>query len=274
VESSYRTAARAAAPPTALTYRAYGTPALIGFTAVFVWLFAFCVFLAVSETGTLTLDCSRASGLCTFVASNPVRATIELSRPIASIRGADVSTGRYGTCYLFVTAKPTLVGSLSVRSASCAERRGQKAAIDAFLADGSRPTLHVDCDRPSAVALLFLIAALATVVGGTFPWQRATVRFEWASGVVVLERSRWPLPPHTRSFLLDEVTGAEVRVRSWGGSRAQHYVALTLASGESVPLLGAWGVRTKPEQPAAAAAWIGHTLEHREHALRSRSVGA
>jgi hypothetical protein len=101
-------------------------------------------------------------------------------------------------------------------------------------------------------------------------WQRALLRFDWASRRLILERSRWPLPGTSRSFSLDEVTGVEVFETAATPHRArQYHLVLALASGERVPLIGgSSNVRGHHERVAAE---ILAALGRKEAALHGAS---
>jgi hypothetical protein len=78
------------------------------------------------------------------------------------------------------------------------------------------------------------------------------VRFEWWRRAVVVERRRWPLPLWTRSFQVEEVSGARVDLRGWT-RRKTYRVVLTLRSGETVPVLDGWSNGTRLPDAAAEA---------------------
>ena len=120
--------------------------------------------------------------------------------------------------------------------------------------------------------LFTLIFAVPSIFMVHRIWERALLRFDWASRRVIVERSRWPLRSTSRSFSLDEVTGAEVLETPATPLLArQYHVVLTLASGERVPLAsGSSNVRAHHDRIAAE---ILSALGRKEGSLHGRSEG-
>jgi hypothetical protein len=264
VDASYRTAPCVAEPPAVIRYRACGASALIYLTMVSLGFVFGGLFAAAQEARTVWLDCSRATELCTIVEARPGRSNVLTSVPIASIRRTEVTTGK--SSYLQLVTASGLV-TVSSRGGSLSERQAEERAIDAFLASDATPSLHVDCDRPSPMAIVFLAFAVGALLSVRYHFRRAVVRFDWASRVVVVERSRWPLPVWTRAFPLDDVTGAEVSVAEGARGRSSYSVVLQIASGPDLTLLAPSA--SGPGHHEVAAAEIRSAIAHKEEALHS-----
>ena len=264
LDASYRTAPSISEPATVIRYRANGPLWLLYLTGASLLLFAAGLIVAAAEASRAWLDCSRTTHLCTLVQARPGQPTLFRSLPIPSIRRVELTRTKSAAFLDLVTTAGDV--RVSSRSGSLASREAQKQTIEAFLADGAIGSVHVDLDKPSPMAFVLLGFSVATLFFLRFSFRRAVVRFDWMSRVVVVERPRWPWPPWTRVFQLDEITGAEVSVDLTRRDRELYSVVLITSSGPNLTLLAR--TSSGPDQHERVAARIRAAIAHKEQALR------
>ena len=133
---------------------------------------------------------------------------------------------------------------------SGAERIVQQRSLDRFLADPGAPALRLVYDRPRpwSWAMLLFVAIMIWVERTV--WQWAVVRVEGWRGAVLVMRSRWPLGREVLTFRKGDIARAYVQQRA-GRRQVNTRLALTLTSGDDVPVLRSWGGDRNVQEAAA-----------------------
>jgi hypothetical protein len=242
-----------ARPETLVRYRPYGPVARILFTIMFAALAAGFLVFAFYVSSDVSVDASHQTGVCVVTRTFPLLGPRRESYPLAAILGTRMhSRVTKNGVIAYAVSLSTADGDRNISWQSAPRgRQAQKRALDAFLADPGAPPLHLGYDQGSPVAFLLGLVPLVWLWVLWTLWQQATVRFEWWRRAVVLERRRWPLPLWTRAFQTGEIAGTQVDQRGYRGRRS-YRIALTLGSGEAVPLLGVWSGSAAAPQAAAA----------------------
>jgi hypothetical protein len=268
VVSTYRTAP-AVAPPTVVVYRTLARWQRLLTTAILLVNFAGGAFVAALAATRVTIDCSRALGTCIVTKTYPVYGAVKASIPIASIEGTVlVPTHDDSNGDLYSLVFKTADGSISLESPAdvAATRTQQKKAFDTFLAQDAIPSLHLDYDTPNPVFIFFLLWAIFPVFVLFGIWQRAVVRFDWATKTVLVERSFWPLWNPSRSYPLDHVTGAVIDQKAAVGGGNDYWLVLTHSSGERIRLLP--GSSRRFADHVVAAEELRTAIRQKDGALR------
>ena len=178
MQASYRVAPQPPAP-TVVVYRGVSLWGLAFVSLGLLALLAGVVFVAVSESCTVTLDMSRPDDTCTITRTYPVYGATVEKHPLSSIRGTRlvVSHGRHHTSSSYALDLTTDGAPIGLSSSfeSIQVRSTQRLRIDTFL-HGRDPSLHMVYEQGGAGGLAFLLIGILPVGPGPGSGRRRSGR--------------------------------------------------------------------------------------------------
>jgi hypothetical protein len=205
-----------AAPPrrASVTFAPFSASTTAGLTLLLFAWFVAVEASAVVAASHVDITCDRTAGAC-VVASTLAIVDVELSAeriPIASIRSThlDETRSRHSTTYTLVVVTDSGEVHVSHRSAGHASRAEAERELDAFLADPSARSLHVDYDEPTAVAAVFALWGVLLAFVAFFVFRVTRVEIDRAAGTVAIVQTRWPFAATRRELPLASVRDAVV----------------------------------------------------------------
>jgi hypothetical protein len=229
-------------PKEVVRYRSTGpvaTVLLVVLVATFATVLAFQSFL---NLRSVRLECTRgaAGDLCDrLVALGPIVTHDRI--PIASITSVALESHaqKSGTKYTVVLATTEGRSVLSWREQPFASAHEKEAAIRAFLIDARAPSLALTIDEPQPFTSLFMglfSLGLASIVAVLL--VSARLEFDFDRRVIRYTRVRWPLRPIRRTLRGEEIARATVHAKPGSKGGTVYQVALVLADGGDLPLVG------------------------------------